>query len=100
MTGGRRRMAGVAVEVGAQRVDPPCSLIAIGSLGDFRYEIGAARSGCHLAQRLHKNPPRLSLKCVLSAHPARSGAQPARIARSYLQLQSGIPNLLTGRGLE
>ena len=73
---------------------PPRVSVAIGSLGDFRYPDfsinwrggklisirGAARSECQLARRLHKNPPRPASKCAVSAHPARSGAPPARFA--------------------
>jgi hypothetical protein len=51
---------------------------------ESRSKRAVARSKCQLARELHKNLPRPAPKCAVSAHPARCGAQPARIARFTL----------------
>src|SRR5258708_40010569 len=48
--------------------------------GELRSRRPAARRKAELAQVMHKNSPRTAPNCAASAHPARCGAQSARIA--------------------
>src|SRR5258708_30244594 len=60
-------------------------------------QTGLARRKGQLAQIMHKNLPRRALKCVVSAHPARCRALPARSeehgARSRLAARTCVREL-------
>jgi len=67
--------------------------------GKLQSMMGAARTKCQLAQIMHKEPPLPAPQCAVSAHSARCGAPPARIARHHLATRSRVHNSLERHGL-
>jgi hypothetical protein len=68
--------------------------------GELMSKFGAARRKCHLAQIMHKLSPWPAPRCVVSAHLARFGAPPARIARRSMRHRASVCNLMTSNGLQ